>query len=195
MTNRELTKGKVNTDAIAPTEDGATASQAYAVGSHFLRGGKYCTAIAAISNGGTFTLNTNYKVTRVGDEIAGAVIFDHTQVFSIAPDGTKTNGQLILEGRSALMTYLSNNPQYRYSYDNAVMDLKRDLADRHEILSNYEDVRFFGMVFSGSDIIHSEIYLTPTPAYLVAINGTISDQTNTVATNTFYLIIEVYKIL
>jgi len=67
MTNRELTKGKVNTDAIAPTEDGATAIQAYAAGEHFIRGGKYCMAIAAISSGATFTLNTNYKVTSISE--------------------------------------------------------------------------------------------------------------------------------
>lgn len=56
----------VVSNAIAPTEDGATASRAYAVGEHFIRGGKYCVCIAAITSGGTFTLNTNYIETQIG---------------------------------------------------------------------------------------------------------------------------------
>lgn len=59
----------VNSDAIAPTEDEATASQAYAVGKHFFRGGDYCTAIAQIAQNASFTLNTNYKVVPLSDEI------------------------------------------------------------------------------------------------------------------------------
>ena len=59
----------VTSNSIAPTEDGATASQAYAVGSHFFRGGDYCTCIQAIAQNGTFTLNTNYKVTTLSPRL------------------------------------------------------------------------------------------------------------------------------
>ena len=65
-TNRELMLNKADASAIAPTEDGTTASKAYAVGEHFIRGGKYCVCIAAITSGGTFTLNTNYIETQIG---------------------------------------------------------------------------------------------------------------------------------
>ncbi len=50
----------VVSNAIAPTEDGATASKAYAEGEYFIRGGKLCICKTAISSGGSFTLNTNY---------------------------------------------------------------------------------------------------------------------------------------
>lgn len=46
--------------AIAPNEPNATASQAYAVGEHFYKNGKFCTAKTAIASGATFTLGTNY---------------------------------------------------------------------------------------------------------------------------------------
>lgn len=73
QTNRELTVNKVNTSAIAPTEDGATASQAYAVGNYFLRGGNFCKCIQAIASGASFTLNTNYSITTVADELYSAL--------------------------------------------------------------------------------------------------------------------------
>ena len=60
---------KIN-DALAPAENGATASQAYAAGEHFMRDGAYCTAIGSgISSGGSFTLNTNYKTGTVADDV------------------------------------------------------------------------------------------------------------------------------
>jgi len=67
QTNRQLTVNKVNTSAIAPTEDGATASKSYAVGEHFFRGGDYCVCISPIAANGSFTLNTNYKVKSVSE--------------------------------------------------------------------------------------------------------------------------------
>ena len=59
---------KIN-DALAPAENGATASQSYAIGEHFMRDGAFCTAIAAITSGGSFTLNTNYKVDDVANNL------------------------------------------------------------------------------------------------------------------------------
>lgn len=52
---------------IGPVEDGTDASQAYAVGEHFQRNGKYCTAVAAIAQGATLTLNTNYIEGSISD--------------------------------------------------------------------------------------------------------------------------------
>lgn len=54
---------------IAPIENGATASQAYAQGKYFYRNGLFCKAKTSISSGAAFTLNTNYTVTTVSDEL------------------------------------------------------------------------------------------------------------------------------
>lgn len=61
-TNSELENLRA---CIAPIENGATASQAYAQGAFFFRGGSFCTALTAISGGASFTLDTNYAVTTV----------------------------------------------------------------------------------------------------------------------------------
>lgn len=52
--------------SIATPENGDSASKAYAVGDHFIRDGAFCTAISAIAQGGSFTLNTNYMAGNVG---------------------------------------------------------------------------------------------------------------------------------
>ena len=59
--------GKADITAIGTNETGTTASRAYAVGEHFYKGGKFCTAIAAIAQGATFTLNTNYLESTIAD--------------------------------------------------------------------------------------------------------------------------------
>ena len=60
---------KCDNSVIAPVENGSTASQAYAVGEHFIRDGAFCTCTQAISQGGSFTLNTNYTSGDVTDEL------------------------------------------------------------------------------------------------------------------------------
>ena len=52
--------------SIATPENGDTASKAYAVGEMFIRGGKLCTCIVAISSGDTLVKDTNYKEGDVG---------------------------------------------------------------------------------------------------------------------------------
>lgn len=52
--------GGVAASVIGPEETGATASQAYAVGDHFIRNDKFCTASASIASGATLTKDTNY---------------------------------------------------------------------------------------------------------------------------------------
>ena len=62
---------KTDTTVIGTVEDGATASQAYAVNDLFIRNGKIGKATANISQGGTFTLNTNYVETTLGEILTG----------------------------------------------------------------------------------------------------------------------------
>lgn len=62
-----------NTSIIAPIETGTTASQAYAVGKYFLLNNQFCKAKTAIASGATFTLNTNYEVTTIADELYAAL--------------------------------------------------------------------------------------------------------------------------
>lgn len=45
---------------IGPVEDGEKASQAYAIGDHFIKDGKFCTAIHIIAAEATLTKNNNY---------------------------------------------------------------------------------------------------------------------------------------
>lgn len=60
---------KADNSVIAPVENGTTASKAYAVGSHFIRGGKFCTCKANTAQGETCTLNTNYVEGALGDVV------------------------------------------------------------------------------------------------------------------------------
>ena len=53
---------KANQAQLAYVETGSTASRAYAIGEYFCLGGQLCRAKTAISQGDTFTLNTNYEV-------------------------------------------------------------------------------------------------------------------------------------
>ena len=55
--------------AIGTYESGSTASRAYAVGEHFYKDGKFCTIIAAVASGETWTLNTNYVEGTIADNI------------------------------------------------------------------------------------------------------------------------------
>lgn len=69
-TNRELTEdvaNKADISSIGTNESGTTASRAYAVGEHFYKNGKFCTAKTAIASGATFTLGTNYVEGTIAD--------------------------------------------------------------------------------------------------------------------------------
>ena len=88
MTNQELTEKKADNTVIGNVEDDTTASQAYAVGEHFIRSGKFCTVIAAISNGATLTLNTNYIEGTVAEWLKTV---DVTSEFTFSDDITWIN--------------------------------------------------------------------------------------------------------
>ena len=78
MTNLELTNNKADNTVIGTVENGATASQAYAVGEHFIKDGKFCTCISAIASGGTFTKNTNYVEGTIADNLVKQDTFSGT---------------------------------------------------------------------------------------------------------------------
>ena len=71
--NGKLVEIETLRSTIAPIEDGDTASQAYAQGKYFFHNGDFCKAKTAIASGATFTLNTNYEVTTVADELFTAL--------------------------------------------------------------------------------------------------------------------------
>lgn len=62
---------KAEKTTIGTVESGTTASQAYAVGEHFIRNDKFCTAIVAIASGATLTLNTNYVEGTIAEALNG----------------------------------------------------------------------------------------------------------------------------
>lgn len=58
---------------IAPIENGDKSSQPYAIGKYFLHNNQFCKAKTAIAANATFTLNTNYEITTVADELYAAL--------------------------------------------------------------------------------------------------------------------------
>ena len=68
--SQKINNTKADQTAIGPVENGTTASRAYAIGEHFMKDGAFCTAIAAIAQGATFTLDTNYTAGTVGARVA-----------------------------------------------------------------------------------------------------------------------------
>lgn len=62
---------KTDNSVVGTVENGTTASQAYAVGEHFIRNDAFCTAIAAIASGATLTLNTNYVEGTIAEALNG----------------------------------------------------------------------------------------------------------------------------
>lgn len=95
--NVELTSNRVYISAIGTNESGrTTASKAYAIGEHFYKDGKFCTAIASISSGATLTLNTNY----VEGTIANAVRYEQT-VINMSEGLTYTARDVLRNGRVA----------------------------------------------------------------------------------------------
>ena len=126
----ELDAGKADNSVIAPVESGTTASQAYAVGAHFIRDGAFCTAKTAIAQGEAFRLNTNYTAGNIANSIKTevsvrlintALYYDATNQYFPIPAGTpKPNGgtdtfQLALAGRNN-----ATGAFYIIWYDNSV---------------------------------------------------------------------------
>lgn len=80
----QATVKKVDSSVVAPVEDGTTASQAYAIGEHFIKNGQYCTAKTAITVGATLTLNTNY----VAGDVSEGINFVVKKAYTVTGAGT-----------------------------------------------------------------------------------------------------------
>ena len=108
---------KADITAIAYNEDGATCenSNGYKIGEHFYKDGKFCTAIAAIASGATFTLNTNYVEGTIADVITDDLLFDRTDLnvadstfYSIST----ITSNLDYKALRILVLTTDNNPQW-----------------------------------------------------------------------------------
>ncbi|MBO5971349.1 MAG: hypothetical protein J6S14_22985 [Clostridia bacterium] len=65
---------KCDNSVIAPVEDGATASQAYAVGSHFIRNGAFCTVTSPISANESLVGSSKFTSGDVADELEVSLV-------------------------------------------------------------------------------------------------------------------------
>lgn len=83
--------GGVATSVVGTAENGTTASQAYAVGEHFIRNDKFCTAIASIASGAALTLNTNYVEGTIAEAIYNLTFYlEQTVTLSTSAETTAT---------------------------------------------------------------------------------------------------------
>ena len=71
--------GGVAESVVGTVENGTTASQAYAVGEHFIRNDKFCTCISAIASGATLTQGTNYVEGTIAECIARQGTYSTTE--------------------------------------------------------------------------------------------------------------------
>ena len=71
---------KTDTSVVGPVESGTTASQAYAVGEHFIKNDKFCTCISAIASGATLTLNTNYVEGTIAEALNASNVYSTSEV-------------------------------------------------------------------------------------------------------------------
>lgn len=71
---------------VGTVESGTTSSRAYAVGEHFIKDGYFCTAIAAIAQGATFTLNTNYTEGDIAEALENSIDVT-SSAFGTLPSG------------------------------------------------------------------------------------------------------------
>ena len=70
---------KTENSVVGTVESGTTASQAYAVGEHFIRNDKFCTCISAIASGATLTQGTNYVEGTIAECIARMGTYSTTE--------------------------------------------------------------------------------------------------------------------
>lgn len=118
--NNALNAKKADISAIGTDESGnTTASKAYAIGEHFYKDEKFCTAKTAIASGATFTLNTNYVEGDVATEITNKIVTDDFTISvgnvasgtagaeitqSVAKTGYEAVGVVIREGSGSWWT-------------------------------------------------------------------------------------------
>lgn len=114
-TNRELTVNKCDNTVIAPTENGSTASQAYAVGSHFIRNGAFCTVTTAISSGESLVGSSKFTSGDVGNCLPKHDTFSKTLDSSGKAQITNLTNRLvflifgrIVEGGAVIIQFYRN---------------------------------------------------------------------------------------
>ena len=73
------TASGVAESVVGTVENGTTASQPYAVGEHFIRNDKFCTAIATIASGATLTQGTNYVEGTIAEAVANKYNYSTTE--------------------------------------------------------------------------------------------------------------------
>lgn len=89
---------KADISAIGTNETGATCSNpnGYSSGDHFYKNGKFCTAIATIAQGATFTINTNYVEGTIADAITAlnSSLIDVTEFNDLSSFTTYTGSRI-----------------------------------------------------------------------------------------------------
>lgn len=97
-------------DVISTQETGDTATATHKTGTYFLnKNGKFCRAIADISVGETFTLNTNYKTVDVGTELNKT-----TKIYEASADGIKTYAQMLAPLLPLVLAYKDNDARFNF---------------------------------------------------------------------------------
>ena len=79
-----------------------TASKAYAIGEHFYKDGKFCTAKTAIASGATFTLNTNY----VEGDVASTIDAKSTNQLTADSGGVLNSQACVTLGHIFIAVYV-----------------------------------------------------------------------------------------
>ena len=67
---KDVVPTKADNSVIGTVEDGATASKAWSVGEHFIRGGKFCTVTVPVTTSSTWTEGSNYTSGDVAEMLA-----------------------------------------------------------------------------------------------------------------------------
>jgi len=100
--------GKVDNSVVAPVESGTTASQAYAIGEHFIKDGAFCTAKTAIASGATFTLNTNYTEGMIseGYRISTYKLIGYTNASAITVNANASQAVTLTTSDTDLSNYV-----------------------------------------------------------------------------------------
>lgn len=129
---------KAENSVVGPVENSTTASQAYAVGEHFIRNDKFCTCISAIASGATLTQGTNY----VEGTIAEALAYK---------DNYSTN-------ETVIGTWFGQT-LYRKCFNVATMPNNTSLNIKHGI-TNAKIVKCYGMARTKNEILPSGTYYT-----------------------------------
>ena len=141
QTNLQLTNGKAERSDLATLNlTGSTNSTGSTInaGTFFYLNGEFCKAITSIANGATFTLNTNFEIVTVGEELK-----KWTLIASATADGVKTYSQMISEISSQ---YPATEP-YKYI-------IVKDNSETYRPMGRYSFV-----IIDGADTNYASIYV------------------------------------